>query len=266
MGRHILWQQVSKVIPLKSKAEMERLRYSCRMVSEVLQILGSEVKPGITTAELDRLADQLIRDRAGKPGPPEVGFPGSICVSVNNEVVHGVPGKRSLSAGDIVSIDVTASFDGYYGDVAATFPVGETGDGAGHLLKTTRGALYEGIAMATDGNRLGDISHAIQAYVEDRGCSVVREFVGHGIGVGMWEEPQIPNFGVADRGPRLRAGMVLAVEPMVNAGEHRVNILDDDWTAVTRDGSLSAHFEHTVAILGGGPEILTSHESSCPNS
>jgi methionyl aminopeptidase len=245
------------VIPLKSKAEIERLRVSGRMVSEILRILGDEVKPGVTTEELDRLAGQLIRARGGRPAPPEVGFPGNICVSVNSEVVHGVPGRRRLRLGDIVSIDVMASFDGYYGDVAVTFPVGEISEEARHLLEVTEGALCAGISKAVEGGRLGDISHSIQTYVESRGCSVVREFVGHGIGKHMWEEPQIPNFGLSDRGPRLKTGMVLAIEPMVNAGKHRVNILDDGWTAVTQDGSLSAHFEHTVAVLDSGPEILT---------
>lgn len=246
------------MIPLRSKAEIERLRVSGRMVSEVLQILGGEVKPGITTGELDELAEQLIRDRRGSPAPTTVGFPGNICVSVNDEVVHGVPGKRELRSGDIVSIDVMASFGGYYGDVAATFPVGEISEEAKRLLEVTRSALYTGISKAVDEGRLGDVSYAIQTYVESRGCSVVRDFVGHGIGKNMWEEPQIPNFGIPDRGPRLRTGMVLAIEPMVNAGSYKVEVLDDGWTAVTQDGSLSAHFEHTVVILDGGAEILTS--------
>ena len=233
------------------------MRVSGKIVAEILQILGDEVKPGITTGDLDRLADQLIRERGGKPAPPEVDFPGNICVSVNNEVVHGVPGKRKLRRGDIVSIDIMAAFDGYYGDTAATFPVGEITHKAKNLLAITKGALAAGIAKAVDGNRLGDVSHTIQTYVESRGCSVVREFVGHGIGANMWEEPQVPNFGKPDRGPRLKTGMILAIEPMVNAGEYSVNILDDGWTAVTRDDSLSAHFEHTVAILEDGPEILT---------
>jgi methionyl aminopeptidase len=227
------------------------------MVAEILRILGGEVKSGITTEELDRLAGKLIQDRGGTPAPPKVGFPGNACVSVNSEVVHGVPGKRRLRPGDIVSIDVMASFDGYYGDITVTFPVGEISKEAKHLSEVTEAALHVGISKAVDGGRLGDISHSIQTYVESRGCSVVREFVGHGIGKDMWEEPQIPNFGIPDRGPRLKTGMVLAIEPMVNAGKHKVNILDDGWTAVTQDGSLSAHFEHTVAILDGGPEILT---------
>jgi methionyl aminopeptidase len=220
-------------------------------------MLGDEVKPGVTTKDLDQLAGKLIRERGGKPAPPEVGFPGNICISVNSEIVHGVPGKRILQSGNIVSIDVTASFDGYYGDMASTFPVGEINSEAKHLLEVTKGALHEGISKAVDGNRLGDISHAVQMYIESRGCSVVREFVGHGIGRDMWEEPQIPNFGVPNYGPRLKKGMVLAIEPMVNSGDYKANILGDGWTAVTQDGSLSAHFEHTVAILDNGPEILT---------
>jgi methionyl aminopeptidase len=245
------------VIPLRSKAEIERLRFSGKIVSEILQVLGGEVRPGITTGELDQLAGQLIREHGGKPAPPEVDFPGNICVSVNSEVVHGIPGKRRLRSGDIASIDIMAAFDGYYGDTAATFPVGEITQEAKHLLAVTKGALSAGIAKAVDGNRLGDISHTIQTYVENRGCSVVRDFVGHGIGKNMWEEPQVPNFGIPDRGPRLKTGMILAIEPMVNAGKYGVNILEDGWTAVTRDGSLSAHFEHTVAILSDGVEILT---------
>lgn len=248
------------MISLKSKAEIERLRISGRIVSEILRALSSEIRPGVTTAELDELAGSLIRKHNGKPGPPEVGFPGNICTSINDQVVHGVPSKRKLQPMDIISIDVTASFDGYYGDVAATFPVGEISEETKRLLDVTRSALYEGISKAVEGNRLGDISHAIQTYVESHGFSVVRDFVGHGIGKSMWEEPQVPNFGLPNRGPRLRAGMVLAIEPMVNAKSYEVDILDDGWTAVTRDGSLSAHFENMVVIQDDGPEILTHFE------
>ena len=219
--------------------------------------MGNEATPGVTTGELERLAGQLIRERGGKPAPPQVGFPGDICISVNSEVVHGVPGRYSLRPGDIASIDVMASFDGYYGDVAATFPVFEISEEAKRLLETTKGALDAGISKAVAGNRLGDVSYAVQSYVESRGCSVVREFVGHGIGANMWEKPQVPNFGSPNRGPRLKTGMILAIEPMVNAGAYEVDILDDEWTAVARDGSLSAHFEHTIVILDDGPEILT---------
>ena len=245
------------MIPLRAEAEIERLRFSGKMVFEVLQTLGSEVKPDVATEELERLAGQLIRERGGRPAPPQVGFPGDICISVNSEVVHGVPGRGSLRSGDIASIDVMASFDGYYGDVAATFAVGEISEEAKHLLEVTKGALDAGISKAVAGNRLGDISYTVQAYVESRGCSVVRDFVGHGIGENMWEKPQIPNFGLPNRGPRLKTGMIMAIEPMVNSGEYAVDILDDGWTAVARDGSLSAHFEHTIVILDDGPEILT---------
>ena len=245
------------MIPLRSKAEIECLRVSGKIVAEILQVLGGEVKPGVTTGDLDRLAGQMICERGGSPAPPEVNFPGNICVSVNDEIVHGVPGKRSLRSGDIVSIDIMAAFDGYYGDTAATFPVEKISRSAKNLLKITKGALFAGIEKAVNGNRLGDISYAVQTYVESRGCSVVREFVGHGIGTSMWEEPQVPNFGSPNRGPRLKPGMILAIEPMVNTGRYPVNILDDGWTAVTRDGSLSAHFEHTIAIMSDGPEILT---------
>ena len=245
------------MISLRTKAEIERLRFSGKMVFEVLQILGREVRPGVTTGELGQLAGQLIRERGGRPAPPQVDFPGDICISVNSEVVHGIPGKRSLRSGDIASVDVMASFDGYYGDVAATFPVGEISEEAKRLLEVTKSALDAGISKAIAGKRLGDISYAVQSYVESHGCSVVREFVGHGIGVNMWEKPQVPNFGSSNRGPRLKTGMVLAIEPMVNSGEYPVDILDDDWTAVTQDGSLSAHFEHTIVILDNGSEILT---------
>ncbi len=245
------------MIILKSQSEIELLRSSCKIVSEILQTLGSKVAPGVTTEELDKLAGQMIQKYGGKPAPPEVGFPGNICVSINEQVVHGVPSKRSLKSGDIVSIDVTASFNGYYGDVAATFPVGKISEKAQHLLDITKRSLSEGIKKAIVGNRLGDISYTIQSYVEKHGFSVVRNFVGHGIGKEMWEEPQIPNFGFPDRGPRIKKGMVFAIEPMVNIGAYEVRVLDDGWTAVTQDGSLSAHFEHTVAISDNGTEILT---------
>jgi methionyl aminopeptidase len=245
------------VIPLKTKSEVELIRTSGKLVSEILRILESNIAPGVTTGELNQLAGHLIQERGGKPAPPEVGFPGDICVSVNEQVVHGIPGKRSLKSGDIVSIDVTASFNGYYGDVAATFPVGEISEEAQRLLTVTNKALYEGISKAVEGNRLGNISNVIQKYVESQGFSVVRDFVGHGIGKDMWEEPQVPNFGLPDRGPKLRKGMVLAIEPMVNIGVYDVRVLDDKWTAVTQDGKLSAHFEHTVVISDDGAEILT---------
>lgn len=245
------------MIHLKSKTEIDSLRISNKIVSGILQKLGSEIKPGITTGYLNHLAEQLINEQGGIPGPPEVGFPGVICVSLNNQVVHGVPGKSVIKMGDIVSLDVTASFNGYYGDVAATFSVGNISKEAKNLIEATKSALYEGISKAKAGNRLGDISNAIQLYVESHGFSVVRDFVGHGIGKSMWEEPQIPNFGAPDRGPRLKNGMVFAIEPMVNAGDYKVNILDDGWTAVTQDGTLSAHFEHVIAITEDNPEILT---------
>ena len=228
------------------------------MVSEILKILEGEIKPGITTLELDALAAKLIQERGGKSAPPEVGFPGNICVSVNDEVVHGIPGDRVLKAGDIVSIDVTASFDGFYGDMASTYPVGEISDKTRRLLDVTKSSLYTGIASIVDGKRLGDVSYTIQTYIEKNGFSVVRDFVGHGIGRSMWEEPQVPNFGSPDRGSRLKNGMVLAIEPMVNAGDYKVKILDNGWTAVTEDGELSAHFEHTIAIIDNKAEILTS--------
>lgn len=248
------------MIHLKTKAEIELLRTSGKLVSEILCLLKEKIVPGIKTSQLDEYAGQLIRERKGKPAPPEVGFPGNICISVNDQVVHGVPGERILKSGDIVGIDVTVAFNGYYGDIAGTFPVGEISEETQRLLDVTKQSLYEGISKAVDGNRLGEISNAIQTFVEKQGFSVVRKFVGHGIGKSMWEEPQVPNFGSPSNGVRLRKGMVLAIEPMVNAGGYEVKVLDDNWTAVTQDGSLSAHFEHTVAILENGPEILTSFD------
>jgi methionyl aminopeptidase len=243
---------------VKTKDEIELMRRSSRVVAETLRLLGSTVRPGITTRELDRMAEDHIRSRGGLPSFKGYrGFPASICASVNSEVVHGIPGDKTLAPGDIISIDVGVLMDGYHGDGAATFPVGEISDAAAGLLATTREALAAGIGEARDGNRVSDISRAVQEVVESAGFSVVRDLVGHGIGQQMHEEPQVPNFVSGGSSPRLVEGMTLAIEPMVNAGGYGITVKDDAWTVVTSDGSLSAHFEHTVAIARDGAETLT---------
>ena len=227
-------------------------------MARALKYLKAFIKEGITTEELDRLAEEYIKRHGGIPAFKGYrGYPRSLCVSVNEEVVHGIPGKRRLKEGDIVSLDLGVLMDGYYGDAAITVPLGKVSELARRLIKVTEEALYRGIEMARPGNRLSDISHAIQSHVEKAGFSVVREFVGHGIGKELHEEPQVPNFGPPNRGPRLEPGMVLAIEPMVNTGTWEVRILPNGWTVVTADGGLSAHFEHTVAITDDGPEILS---------
>jgi methionyl aminopeptidase len=247
------------MIFLKSPWEIEKMRRSNAIVAEVLARLREAIKPGITTLELDRLAEHLCRRKGAKPAFKGYrGYPFSLCVSVNEEVVHGFPSKkRVLKEGDIVSLDFGVLYDGYYGDAAITVPVGEISERAKRLLRVTEEALYKGIEQAVIGKRLGDISSAIQRYVEAHGYSVVRQFVGHGIGRALHEDPQVPNFGKPGRGVKLKEGMVLAIEPMVNEGTYEVEILADGWTAVTKDRKLSAHFEHTVAITKNGPEILS---------
>jgi len=246
------------LITVKSKQELAYMREAGRIVALTFAQIGKVIKPGVTTGELNRLAEDFILARGGRPAFKGLyGFPASICTSVNEEVVHGIPGLRKLDNGDIISIDIGVEINGYYGDGAVTFAVGEIGEEAARLLRVTEEALYAGIAKARAGYRLSDISHAIQAYVESRGYSVVRDYVGHGIGRSMHEEPQVPNFGRPGRGPRLRAGMTLAIEPMINAGTHEVHVCADNWTVVTKDARLSAHFEHTVAITDGEAEILT---------
>lgn len=247
------------MIIIKSLQEIELMRQAGRIVADTLQELAGAIRPGITTIQLDTLARQYIQKSGARPAFLGYhGFPATICTSLNEEVVHGIPGLRRLKAGDIISIDVGVFYKGYYGDAAATFPVGEVSPLAKRLLEVTRESLYKGIEKAYPGNRLYDISAAIQTYVESRGFSVVRSYVGHGIGSEMHEEPQVPNYGLPGKGPLLEAGMVLAIEPMVNAGTWEVETLSDDWTVVTKDRNLSAHFEHTVAIMQDGPEILTS--------
>ncbi len=230
------------------------------IVSEALQAIKKAVAPGITTKALEEIAEDVIRMRGGKPAfKGYKGFPASICTSVNDEVVHGIPSEEVvLKEGDIVSIDLGVIYKGYISDAAITLPVGEISEAAERLLSVTREALFEGIARAVPSNRVGDISHAIQSYVESKGYSVVRKFVGHGVGRRLHEEPQVPNFGLPGRGVKLREGMTLAIEPMVNEGTHDVSIMEDGWTAKTKDGKLSAHFEHTILIKKSGPEILTN--------
>ena len=246
------------MIELKTNRQLEKMREAGRIVAETLNLLKKAVQVGITTQELDRLAEDFIRKCGAKPAFKGYnGFPATLCTSVNEEVVHGIPGPRKLQAGDIISIDCGAVIDGYFGDAALTLPVGTVDPELQQLLKVTEESLMLGIGQAKMGYRLQDISHAVQTHVEGRGFSVVRDYVGHGIGQAMHEEPQIPNFGRPGRGPRLEAGMVLAIEPMVNLGTFEVQTLEDHWTVVTRDRKHSAHFEHTVAITRNGPEILT---------
>ncbi len=246
------------MIILKSPHEIKLMKEAGRIVYEVHQELAKAVAPGITTGELDALAESLIRKAGGIPTFKGYhGFPASICASVNDEVVHGIPGKRVLKEGDIIAIDLGVTYKGYVGDSAYTHPVGKVDPEAQRLLEVTRIGLEKAIEQCYPGKRLGDIGHAVQAYVEAQGFSVVRDFVGHGIGSNMHEDPQVPNFGVPGTGIELKPGMVLAIEPMVNAGTWQVKVLADEWTVVTLDGRYSAHFEHTVAITEDGPVILT---------
>jgi methionyl aminopeptidase len=247
------------MIILKSKREIEKMAVACRIVAEVLHELVRTVRPGMTTLELDALADRGIRERGAIPAFKGYrGFPNSLCVSINEQVVHGIPSKRRLKSGDVIGLDLGAKWEGYYGDAAVTVPIGPIPPEAEVLITTAREALAIGIKQIEPGKHLSDISHAIQCYAEARSFSVVRDFVGHGIGTALHEAPQVPNFGPPGRGPRLKAGMILAIEPMVNLGEADVEILSDGWTVVTADGQLSAHFEHTVAITDEGPVVLTA--------
>jgi methionyl aminopeptidase len=247
------------MIVCKSPAELERMKAANQLVAEVLAELRENVEPGVTTGELDALAEDRIRAAGGEPAFKGYhGFPASICASVNEEVIHGIPSQRELVEGDIISIDLGAVVDGFYGDSAVTVPVGRVSEEAAALLRVTEEALHLAIARVRVGGRISDLGQAVQAHVERHGFSVVREFVGHGIGTRLHEEPQIPNYGPAGRGPRLAEGMVLAIEPMVNVGKPAVRVLSDGWTAVTKDGQLSAHFEHTVAVTVAGPLVLTA--------
>ena len=248
------------MIVLKTGRELKIMREACRISAGALQIAGKAVEPGVSTAEIDKLAEDYIRSQGAKPNFKNYqGYPATACISINNEVIHGIPtAKRTLKAGDIVSIDLGAEFQGYHGDNAATFACGDVSPAAKRLMDTTRESLYEGIKKAVSGGRIGDISNAVQSYVEARGYSVVRKFVGHGIGTHLHEAPEVPNFGTAGRGIRLLPGMTLAIEPMINEGSSDVKILPDGWTVLTTDGSLSAHFEHTIVITTDGPKIMTT--------
>lgn len=234
------------------------MKVSCTIVAEVLKRVVEETKPGVTTRELDSLAEKEVAKRKAKPAfRGYSGYPSSLCCSLNDQVVHGIPNNTLLKDGDILSLDFGAYYDGFYGDAAVTVAIGNISKKAAHLLSVTEHSLELAIEQALQGNRLSDISSAVQTYVESNGYSVVRDFVGHGIGRNLHEQPQIPNYGLPHKGPKLRTGMVLAIEPMVNEKSFEVKVLADGWTAVTCDGGLSAHFEHTVAITENGPEILT---------
>ncbi len=249
------------MISIKSSRDLKLMREACVISARALKLGGEAVQPGVTTGEIDRLIRQYIESTGAKPSFLGYGgFPASACISVNETVIHGIPGNYVIKEGDIVSIDVGAMLNGYHGDNAATFGAGKVSAEAQALMDATKASLYEGIKAATAGNRVGDIGAAVQRYVEMRGYSVVRQFVGHGVGTDLHEDPSVPNFGTPGRGPKLLPGMTLAIEPMVNAGTHEVNILGDGWTTVTKDGRLSAHFEHTVAITPDGPVIMTDPE------
>ena len=247
------------MVVLKTGRELKVMREACRISAEALKLAGSAVEPGVTTAELDKIAENYILSQGAVPNFKNYnGYPATACISINNEVIHGIPSnKRVIKAGDIVSIDLGAKFEGYHGDNAATFACGDISPEAKRLIDTTRESLYQGIAAAVSGGRLGDIGAAVQQYVEQRGYSVVRQFVGHGIGTSLHEAPEVPNFGTHGRGIRLMPGMTLAIEPMINMGGYDVKVMPDGWTVLTKDGSLSAHFEHTIVITPDGPQIMT---------
>ena len=247
------------MIVLRTAKEIDMMRKACQISAEALQLAGEAVKPGITTYEIDQIAYRYIKKQGAEPNFLNYnGFPATACISINNEVIHGIPSKdRILKEGDIVSIDLGARKNGYNGDNAATFAAGKISPEAERLINTTRESLYKGIEAAVAGGRIGDISSAVQTYCEERGFSVVRDFVGHGIGAKLHEDPSVPNYGTPGRGVRLLPGMTLAIEPMINMGGYEVRQLSDGWTIKTKDGGLSAHFEHTVAITADGPKILT---------
>ncbi|CUO87752.1 type I methionyl aminopeptidase [Clostridium sp. NSJ-49] len=246
------------MIIIKTEKEIDLMRQAGKIVAETLLLVEKEVKPGVTTAELDRIAEEFITKHGAKPSFKGLyGFPASLCISVNEQVVHGIPGGYVLKEGDIISVDCGAEINGFHGDAARTFAVGEISEEARRLITVTEESFFKGVEAAIVGNRLSDISHNIQNHIEANGFSVVRDFVGHGIGKTVHEDPEVPNFGRPGRGPKLVAGMALAIEPMVNMGTYRVKTAGDDWTVVTADKSLSAHYENTVVILPDGPEILT---------
>ena len=246
------------MIKIKSLHEIQKMRAAGRIVAEVFEVLKPLIVPGITTKELDKIAAEHIKKSGAICSFYNYsGYPGHVCISVNDEVIHGIPGKRKLCDGDIVSVDVGACIDGYHGDAARTFAVGNISSDAKKLIEVTEASFWRGIEFARPGNRIGDISANVQKIVEENGFSVVRDFVGHGIGSALHEEPEVPNYGTEGRGPRLISGMTIAVEPMVNIGAYQVNTLSDDWTVVTADGKLSAHYENTILITNDGAEILT---------
>lgn len=249
------------MIRLKSRKEIELMRRAGKITAAARALAGEMVKPGVTTREIDKAVHDFILSQGAIPTFLGYGgYPASICASINDVVIHGIPGNRKIEYGDIVSIDVGATKDGYVGDCAATFIAGDASDEAKRLVSVTKQSFFEGLKAARPGNRVSDISYAIQSYVEQNGYSVVRDFVGHGVGSQMHEEPEVPNYGKPGHGPRLMPGMTLAVEPMVNAGGYNVRVLGDDWTVITVDGSLSAHYENTILITDGEPEILTMAE------
>ena len=250
-----------ELISIKSPREIEAMRKAGRITAQARALAGSIVAPGVTTLEIDHAVRRFIESQGAKPSfLGYAGFPGSACISVNEEVIHGIPGPRVLREGDIVSIDVGAFIDGFHGDCAATYPCGQVSEEAKKLIEVTEQSFWEGMKMIRPGARVSDISHAVQQYVEANGCSVVRDFIGHGVGAKLHEAPEVPNFGPAGHGPRLLPGMTIAVEPMVNAGDWRVKVLKDGWTTVSLDGSLTAHYENTVLITEEGYEVLTVTE------
>lgn len=246
------------MIIIKNDKQIESMRSAGRITALALKAGGEAIRPGLTTAQLDRIIHQEILRHGATPSFLGYGgFPASACISVNNEVIHGIPGSRKLCEGDLVSIDVGACFQGFHGDTAATFPVGTLSDEDARLIEVTKKSLIAGIEAAKPGARIGDISSAVQNYVEAAGYSVVRRYVGHGVGAALHEEPEVPNFGRPGRGPKLLPGMIIAIEPMVNAGGWEIEVLEDDWTVITKDGKKSAHFEHTVLITDKGAQPLT---------
>ena len=249
------------MITIKNGKDLANMRQACKITAAARALAGEMVRPGITTREIDKAVREFIVGQGAKPSFLNYhGFPASTCISVNSTVIHGIPGKYVLQEGDIVSVDVGAYYKGFHGDCAATFPCGTVSAEAMRLIDVTKQSFFEGIRFARKGHRVSDISHAIQKHVESNGFSVVRSFIGHGVGAQLHEEPEVPNFGAPGRGPRLIPGMTLAIEPMVNAGVYEVNVLKDKWTTVTADGKLSAHYENTVLITDGEPEILTVAE------
>ena len=251
------------MIAIKNERELTAMRQACKITAAARALAGEMVRPGVSTAEIDKAVHDFIVSQGAKPSFLGYhGYPASVCISVNDTVIHGIPGGYVLQEGDIVSIDVGAFYQGFHGDCAATYPCGAISTEAQRLIDVTRESFFVGIREAIKGHRVSDISHAIQTYVESNGFSVVRSFVGHGVGAQLHEEPEVPNYGAPGRGPRLLPGMTLAIEPMVNAGDYAVKVLGDKWTVITADGSLSAHYENTILITDGEPELLTDPTDS----